>query len=147
MPKPVAGRIKPNTIPRSVASAVQLAPQRCVMAENCISFVESARDDFFPGIPSWEAFTLIVILFKLFKINEAGRAASASELTRATGIPRTTMHRKLAYLKRKGFIERFRSRFLLSPEQVNQPHMLRGFWGRLHKVRGWPKKVVDATLS
>jgi IclR helix-turn-helix domain len=147
MPKSVAGRIKPVNIPKSVASAVQLAPQRRVMTENCISIVDSVRDDFFPGIPSWEAFMLIVILFKLFKINEAGRPASASELMRATGIPRTTMHRKLAYLKRKGFIERLGSRFVLSPEQVNQPHMLRGFWGRLHKVRGWPQKVLDTTLS
>lgn len=147
MPKSVAGRIKPGNIPKSVASAVQLAPQRSVMAENCIGIVESARDDFFPGIPSWEAFILIVIFFKLFNINEAGRAASASELMRATGISRTTMHRKLAYLKRKGVIERLGPRFVLSPEQVNQPHMLRGFWGRLYKVRGWPKKVVDTTLS
>jgi DNA-binding HxlR family transcriptional regulator len=122
-------------------------PQRRVMTENCISIVESARDDFFPGIPGWEAFMLIVILFKLFKINEAGRAANASELARATGISRTTMRRKLEYLKRKGFIERLGSRFVLSPEQVNQPHMLRGFWSRLHKVRGWPKKVIDKTLS
>jgi hypothetical protein len=143
MPKSVAGRIEPNSIPKSVASAVLLAPQRRVMAENCISFVESARDDFFPDVSSWEAFMLVVIIIKLFDINAAGRAANASELTRVTGIPRTTMHRKLAYLKRKGFIERLGSRFVLSPEQVNQPHMLRGFWSRLDKVRGWPKKVVD----
>jgi DNA-binding HxlR family transcriptional regulator len=122
-------------------------PQRRAMTENCISIVESMRDDFFPGLPSWEAFMLIVILFKLFTINGDGRAADASELARATGISRTTMHRKLAYLKRKGFIERLGSRFVLSPEQVNQPHMLRGFWSRLHKVRGWPTKVVDSTLS
>jgi hypothetical protein len=119
-------------------------PQRRAMTENCITIVESVRDDFFPGIPSWEAFMLIVILFKLFTINEAGRAADASELARAAGISRTTMHRKLAYLKRKGFIERLGSQFVLSPEQVNQPHMLRGFWVRLHKVRGWQKKVLDA---
>jgi DNA-binding HxlR family transcriptional regulator len=147
MPKSVAGRIKPNNIPKSVANAVLLMPQRRVMTENCIGFIESARDDFFPGIPSWDAFMLIVILFHLFKINEAGRTANASELARATGIPQTKMHRKLAYLKRKGFIERLGSRFVLSPEQVNQPHMLRGFWSRLHKVRGWPKKVADTTLS
>ena len=143
MPK-VASRIKPDNIPKSVANAVLLMPQRRAMTENCITIVESVRDDFFPGIPSWEAFMLIVILFKLFTINEAGRAADASELARAAGISRTTMHRKLAYLKRKGFIERLGSQFVLSPEQVNQPHMLRGFWGRLHKVRGWQKKVLDA---
>ena len=143
MPK-VASRIKPDNIPKSVANAVLLMPQRRAMTENCITIVESVRDDFFPGIPSWEAFMLIVILFKLFTINEAGRAADVSELARAAGISRTTMHRKLAYLKRKGFIERLGSRFVLSPEQVNQPHMLRGFWGRLHKVRGWQKKVLDA---
>jgi DNA-binding HxlR family transcriptional regulator len=147
MPKSVAGRIKPNNIPKSVANAVLLMPQRRAMTENCICFIESARDDFFPGIPIWEAFMLIVVLFHLFKINEAGRAATATELARATGIPQTTMHRKLAYLKKKGFIERLGSRFVLLPEQVNQPHMLRGFWSRLHKVRDWPKKVADSTLS
>jgi hypothetical protein len=145
MPKSVARRIKPDNTPKSVANAVLLMPQRRVMTENCISIVESVRDDFFPGTPSWEAFMLIVILFKLFKINEAGRAANASELAGATGIPRTTMKRKLAYLERMGFIERLGSRFVLSPEQVNQPHMLRGFWARLHKVHGWSKKVVDTT--
>jgi len=121
-------------------------PQRRIMTENCISFVESARDDFFPGVPSWEAFMFMVILFKLFKINDAGRAANASELALATGISRATMRRKLAYLKTKGFIERLGSRFVLSPQQVNQPHMLRGFWNRLHKVRRLPKKVGEATL-
>ena len=139
MPK-VARRIKPDNIPKSVANAVLLMSQRRAMTENCITIVESVRDDFFPGIPSWEAFMLIVILYKLFTINEAGRATDASELARAAGISRTTMHRKLAYLKRKGFIERLGSQFVLSPEQVNQPHMLRGFWGRLHKVRGWQRK-------
>jgi len=113
------------------------------MAEHIIGFVESARDDFFPGIPSWEAFMLFIIIHRLFSINETGHAANVSELTRATGIPRTTMQRKLAFLKRKGFIEQLGSRFVVSPEQVNKPHALRGFWGRLHKVRGWPKKVVD----
>jgi hypothetical protein len=57
------------------------------------------------------------------------------------------MHRRLAYLKRKGFIEPRGSRFVLSPERLNQPQLLRGFWRRLDKVRGWPKKVVDTTLS
>ena len=86
---------------------------------------------------------LTVILFQLFTINGDGRAADASELARATGISGATMHRKLAYLKRKGFIERLGSRFVLSPEQFNRPHMLRGFWSRLHKVRGWQKKVLE----
>jgi hypothetical protein len=132
---------------KSIAHRLRLGPQRCVMAENCISFVESVRDDFFPGIPSWEAFMLVVIFHKLFKINEADRAANASELARATGIPRTAMVRKLAYLERIGFIEQRGVRFVLSREHLNQPHMLRGFWGRLDKVRDWPKKVVDTTLS
>jgi hypothetical protein len=90
---------------------------------------------------------LFIIISRLFNINEAVRAASASELTRATGIPKTTMHRKLAYLQRKGFIERLDSCFVLSPGQVNKPCALRGFWGHLHKVRRWPKKVVETTSS
>ena len=142
MPKSVVRRSKGN-VPKCVANAVLLMPQRRAMTENCISVVESVRDDFFPGIPSWEAFMLMVILFKLLTINEDGRAPDASELARATGISRTTMHRKLAYLKRKGFIEQLGSRFVLSPEQFNQPHMLRGFWRRLHKVRGWQKNVLE----
>jgi hypothetical protein len=121
-----------------------LAAQRRVMAERCISFVESARDDFFPGIPRWEALMLFIIIHRLLRINEAGRAANASELARATGIPRTTMKRKLACLKRMGFIERLGSRVVLATEQVNKPHMLHGFWGRLDKVRCWPKKVSNS---
>ena len=134
-----------KSIASSAANAILLGPQRRVMAEHCFSLVESVRDDFFPGVPIWEAFMLFLIIDGLLGINEGGRAASASELMRATCIPKKTIDRKLAYLKRRGFIEQLGSRFVLSPERVNEPRMLRGFWGRLHKVRGWPKKVVETT--
>jgi hypothetical protein len=55
------------------------------------------------------------------------------------------MQRKLSFLKRKGFVEALGSRFVLSPDQLNKPRALRGFWRRLHKVRGWPQKVAETT--
>jgi hypothetical protein len=40
-------------MPRSAASAVELGPQRRIMADQSINYMESMRNDYFPDVPSW----------------------------------------------------------------------------------------------
>jgi hypothetical protein len=92
--------------PKSLIEHVTFGKQRHAMADLVIQLVETARDDS-PGISLWEFFMHVLIGGKMLTLHDRGREASASDLSRLTGIPRTTVQRKLlGELTKKGVVER-----------------------------------------
>jgi hypothetical protein len=129
-------------MPHSVIRQLLLGKQRQALGEIVIRLLESARDDYFPGEGLVDFLLFVLILVKMYDINELGRLATASALSRSVGLPRTTMQRKLARLKRMGAIQQRGSRFMLSPSYLNNPQMLLGFKRRVNAVRDAPKKLT-----
>lgn len=94
------------------------------MAETVIRLMESLRDDYLPGMRTWDAFALLLIIRKIYEMHTAGRRATASALSRAVGMPRTTVLRKMSQLKKIGAVEKYGSHFMLSPKYFNNPRIL-----------------------
>lgn len=91
----------PNTL-----TLTQLAKERNVLWLTIFKIMESLRDDYLPGEPFYAAFTKIIICHRMFQVYyRTGRGASASDLSRHTGVPRETVTRKLKELERQGIIE------------------------------------------
>jgi DNA-binding IclR family transcriptional regulator len=117
--------------------------QRHTLADSVIRLLETFRDDLFPGVATWESFALFLILHRIAHMNQLGRAANASALAWSTGIPRTTVRRRLAELRRTGIIEQRGSCYLLSATFMNHPHLLRGFKRRREMVRHLSKYLAE----
>jgi hypothetical protein len=132
-------------MPKSVMSEIRLWKQRHAMAATIIRLMEGFRDDYLPGMKTWDAFAPLLILRKMGEMHDAGRAASAGALSRSTGLPRTTVQRKLAQLKKMGAIEQHGSRFLMSPPYLNKPIILHGFRRRREMVGHLPMKLAETS--
>lgn len=128
-------------MPKSISNEMLLGPQRNAMAELCIRLVESIRNDYFPGVKTCEAFELIMIVHRMFDMHAVGRAASASALARSTGIPRSTVQRRMSQLKQMGAVEPQGPRFLLSVSYMNKPNILEGFKRRVNMLEHTPEKL------
>jgi DNA-binding transcriptional ArsR family regulator len=100
---------------------------RRVVGDLIIELLESARDDFKPCMPLWQFVMHVLIVGKMLTLHERGREASASDLSRLTGIPRTTVQRKLRELSKEGVIERCGRRWIIVPSFFNTPHVIKGF--------------------
>jgi hypothetical protein len=100
---------------------------RRVVADLIIELVETCRDDFMPGTPLYEFFMHVLIVGKMLTLHDRGREASASDLSRLTGIPRTTVQRKLQTMLKIGAIERCGHRWVITPSFFNTPLVIRGF--------------------
>jgi len=138
---------KGDPMPKSIARAMRLGMERHAMAETCIRLIEAIRDDYMPGVRTWDALALLIILRKMFDLHTTGRTASASALSRAVGMPRTTMLRKLAQLKKIGAVEQHGLRYAMSPTYLNSPTMLWGFGRRAALVRRTAKKLSNLDIS
>jgi hypothetical protein len=130
-------------LPKSVVSAMLSFEQRHTLAESVIRLLETFRDDLFPGVATWESFGLLLILHRIAHMNQLGRAANASALAWSTGIPRTTVRRRLAELRRTGIIEQRGSCYLLSATFMNHARLLRGFKRRREMVRHLSKYLAE----
>ena len=100
---------------------------RRVVADLIIELVETCRDDVMPGTPLCEFFMYVLIGGKILMLHERGREASASDLSRLTGIPRTTVQRKLRTMLKLGAIERCGRRWIIVPSFFNTPLVIKGF--------------------
>jgi hypothetical protein len=100
---------------------------RRVVADLITELVEASRNDFMPGMPLSEFFMYVLIVGKMMTLHERGREASASDLSRLTGIPRTTVQRKLRELLKVGAIERCGHRWIIVPSVFNTPLVIKGF--------------------
>jgi DNA-binding transcriptional ArsR family regulator len=100
---------------------------RRVVGDLIIELVESCRDDFKPDMPLSEFFMHVLIVGKMLMLHERGREASASELSRLTEIPRTTVLRKLRVLLEEGAVERCGHRWIICPSFFNTPLVIKGF--------------------
>lgn len=132
-------------MPRTAVQQVLLLKQRHMMAETFIHVMEGCRDDYFPGETLENVISFVLIIEKMTDINEVGREATASALSRSIGISRATIRRKLVMLARLGLIERRRSRYVISPEGLNHPLMLQGYRERLTLLANATKKMVKMT--
>jgi DNA-binding transcriptional ArsR family regulator len=130
-------------MPKSSVHAFLLGKQRHAVVSLIIRLCESARDDGFPDLTTWDFFMSMLILERMYEQNQRGREASASELSRSTGIPRTTMRRKLRDLTRRGAIERRSHRFVITPSFFNTPFMMRGFRRRSLMVKRASAKLAE----
>jgi hypothetical protein len=104
---------------------------------------ETFRDDWFPGMSTWEALQLSLIMLCLFRFHSlTGRAQSVSSLSRSSGIPRATLDRKLTTLKRLGYVEQHGTRLMLSVEGLNREHLIQGFKRRISIIRATLAKTL-----
>jgi hypothetical protein len=127
--------------PKVMLERIHRWHERAAMADLCIRLVQSIGRDYFPGAKTCDAFEMLVILNALFEIHTARRFATASTLARFTGIPRSTVQRRMGELTKLGAIERNGTRFLLSVSYLNKPGILEGFKRRVDVVKGAPKKL------
>ena len=129
--------------PKSLIEDVTFGKQRHVMVDLMIRLVETARDDFSPGMPLWEFFMQVLIVGKMVTLHERGREASASDLSRLTGIPRTTVQRKLrGELTKEGVVERCGHRWIIAPSFFNRPLAIKGFRRRRYLVSRAREKLA-----
>ena len=132
-------------LPQFDLAAIKYGRERCGFANFVISLAESFREDWFPGLNVWDSLQMAAIMFKMYQIHLAGRAASPSDVSRSTGMPRTTVIRKLSTLKKLGLVDQYGTRFVLSVDGLNRPHLLEGFHQRLVITRSSLAKIM-ATL-
>jgi len=112
------------------------------MADLGIRLMEGIRNDYMPSVKLWDALGMMLILHKMYELHTIGREASASALSRGIGMPRTTLQRKLAQLKKIGVIEQRGQRYLMSPEHLNHPMILHGFRRRVALITRAQKRML-----
>jgi len=130
-------------MPKSVVSALLSFEQRHTLVGNVIHLLETFRDDYFPDVATWETLALVLILHRIIDINQLGRAANASALAWSTGMPRTTVRRKLTQLRKIGIIEKRGPSYLVSAAFMNRPNILRGFKRRREMVWHLSKYLAE----
>jgi hypothetical protein len=113
--------------PRSLVEQLTFGKRRLVVGDLITELVETSRDDFKPGMPLCEFFMHVLIFGKMLRLRERGREASVSDLSRLTGVPRTTVLRKLGELLKEGAIERCGHRCIICPSFFNTPLVMKGF--------------------
>jgi biotin operon repressor len=131
-------------MPKSTINAIFLGKQRHAMADLGIRLMDGFRHDYMPTVKLWDALGMMLILHRMYELHRIGREASASALSRAIGMPRTTVQRKLAQLKKIGVIEQRGQRYLMAPEHLNHPMILHGFKRRVALVTSAQKRMVQS---
>jgi biotin operon repressor len=134
------------TVP-TIIDATQLGQQRYALVEAIVRLTESYRDDYLPGSTTWDAFALVLICQKMLAMHAVGREASASSLARSSGMPRTTVLRRLAQLKKIGAVEQHGRRYLMSSAYLNRPVALQGFKRRLAILRKTAEELSNLDIS
>jgi DNA-binding transcriptional ArsR family regulator len=114
-------------LPEQIIHAIKFGRERFVLADTVVRLTNQFRDDYFPGAKTWEGFTMLLILRRMAEVHQRRRPSSPSELSRAIGMPRTTVQRRLAQLKQIGAVEKRGPLFTLVPEFMNAEHMIDGF--------------------
>jgi hypothetical protein len=113
--------------PKGIIDAIKMGHERYVLADTVVRLVEEFREDYIPGAKAWEAFELLLILRRMLDVHQRDKESSALGLSRAIGMPRTTVQRRLESLKKMGAIEQDGARFTVLPEFMNASHMIEGF--------------------
>ena len=122
-------------MPKSIFNEIELAHDRYTMADTVVGLCEGFRHDYFPEASILDAFVLLLVLRRMVDRHRHGRLANATCISQATGIPRTTVQRRLAQLERLGAITQQRSsQFMVVPEFMNTPDKLIGFVKRRRRV-------------
>jgi hypothetical protein len=125
--------------PKQIIDAIKFGRERYVLADTVVRLTKEFRTDYVPGAKTWEAFQLLLILHRMIEVDQRGRESSALAVSRAIGMPRTTVQRRLEQLKQMGAVEQRGPRFTVVPTFMNAKHMLEGFerrrdmWGRAAK--------------
>jgi hypothetical protein len=132
------------TTPKSIIDAIKMGHERYVLADTVVRLTEEFRADYAPSAKTWEAFALLLILRRMLDVHQRGRESSAVVIARAIGMPRTTVYRKLAQLKKMGAVAQNGSHFSVLPEFMNASHMIEGF---KHRRQVWHRayKKMSAT--
>jgi biotin operon repressor len=131
----------------TIIDAIQLGRQRNAVVEAVVRLTESYRDDYLPGSTTLDAFAVVLICQKMLAMHAVGREVSASALSRAVGMPRTTVLRKLAQLKKIGAVEQRGRRYLMSSAFLNRPAALQGFKRRVAIVRKTTEELSNLDIS
>jgi len=113
--------------PQSIIDEIELGRERYAMAETVVKLMEGMRKDYLPNVKMWDAFTILLIARRMLQVHMRGQKASAAGISRAIGVSRTTVQRKLAQLKKMGAVEQQGARYSIVPAFMNSPHMVGGF--------------------
>ena len=114
--------------------AIIYGNERHSLVHLIIRLIDSYRQEFVPNLSKCAAFELLLIVDKMLHLHEAGRPATASALARSTGIPRSTVQRRLLHLIKSGLGEQNGTHFSMSPPFLNQPMIVEGFQRRVLMV-------------
>ena len=131
--------------PKQIIDAIEFGRKRYVMTDTVVRLTKEWRDENIPGAKTWEAFELALILHRMLEVHQRGREASALDISRAIGMPRTTVLRRLAQLKQMGAVEQHGPRFTVVPAFMNAEHKIEGFKGRRDMWHRTDKKLPDTS--
>jgi hypothetical protein len=120
---------------RILEKHLALAQQRLSMLESFYQMVSDARSDYCPWMSDAEFAETAIIIKRIADRHLRGEMPTESMLSRLTGIPRQTLHRKLMPLVKRGVLVRDGHRFAIAPEYFNKPQMIAGFRRRLLMLR------------
>jgi hypothetical protein len=127
---------------QKILDAIKFGHERYVLADTVVRLTEAFRADYVPDAKTWEAFALLLILRKMLEQQMNARPSSASTLSRAVGMPRTTVQRRLAQLTKLGAVEQHGSRFAVVPEFMNVSLRVEGFKHRREVWHRADKKMT-----
>lgn len=122
-------------MPKSIISQIAFGPERWLLADCVIKYVEAMRENYAPTSTAVEAFVVLLVLHRVYEINQRGREATASELARSVGLPRTTLLSTLHKMVGAGTLELRYSRYVISAASLNRPDVVRRFKSRVRQVK------------
>jgi hypothetical protein len=76
-----------------ILDEIKLGRKRYAIAQTVVRLIEGFRADYMPRVKPRDTFTLLFILRKMLDPQMSARPSSASTLSRALGMPRTTVSR------------------------------------------------------
>jgi hypothetical protein len=136
------------TAPKAIIEELVLGKERKAVTHTIVKMCEHARNEIFPGMPIQDFIVTLLLLDRMYEQNERGREASVSGLAKATGIPRTTVQRKLRELDTKWHaIEQRGHRYVLNVTFANSELALRGVPARWRMLKRTSEKLKNCSTE
>jgi hypothetical protein len=99
---------------------IRYGAERAKLCRSVINIVRTLRQYYEPDMRLGEMWDLLFVAMFIFVAHAEGRPPTASQLSRYSELPRTTVLRKLAYLQRLGSVERIGKTYCVTG-RVNLP--------------------------
>ena len=97
------------------------APERRIVIRLMVELRRDTSSHYLSGAGAEESYELTSVMGSIYLADLAGRPATASMLSRTTGIPRATVLRRLKRLSKAGIVECVEGRYRVVRAVVNSP--------------------------